>query len=162
MVADIIQHQFEAAGLGRAPFQFVGVVMRWHQPCADAPKQPGGTCKYCGHGIAECCIIRDADGKKFDVGNVCVEKTGDRGLVNQTKKAINALRTEERKARERVRIAAAREAFKRDDVIAALHTQPHPYGHNGKCLFHYVDWLFFNGGHTGLFNAAKIIERYAK
>lgn len=82
-------HKFEEAGLGKAPFQVVGV----HEErgpkvtyidgirCeSGAPGQPVGTCDYCGTGIADCYEIRSSDGKEFVVGSDCVAKTGDAGL----------------------------------------------------------------------------------
>lgn len=87
-------HKFEEAGLGVAPFRFVTVVVRKYQACHGAPIQPGGCCAYCGEGIMECCVIQDAKGKRFEVGNVCVGKTGDAGLINLVKREVNRLKTE--------------------------------------------------------------------
>lgn len=66
-------HTFEQAGLGKAPFRFVGMFeKRGPIPCPDgtmigAPGQPMGTCDFCGNGIAQCCQIESADGKIFVV-----------------------------------------------------------------------------------------------
>ena len=74
-------HPFEDAGLGVAPFRFVGVENRvgpislGNGVTVGAPGQPMGVCDYCSQGIKECCIIQDSTGKTFVVGNVCVGKT---------------------------------------------------------------------------------------
>lgn len=65
-------HIFEAAGLGVAPFKHVGEV-DMGRACRS--------CQYCGTTIRYCEYIRDANGREFFVGNECVHKTGDQGLV---------------------------------------------------------------------------------
>lgn len=73
-------HPFEKAGLGKAPFRFIGMEHRTHRACPGAPLQPGGSCDYCGTGISYFCWIDDAQGKRFKVGSDCVRKTGDQKL----------------------------------------------------------------------------------
>ena len=66
-------HPFEKAGLGIAPFRCVGVrENRIKHP--DGTTQPGGTCSYCGTGIAYECVIQDARGQRAVVGCDCVRK----------------------------------------------------------------------------------------
>jgi hypothetical protein len=97
-------HAFEAAGLGKAPFRFVGVS---ESSCTypDGTTQATGTCDYCSNGIRYCCHIRSADGKEFVVGSDCVRKTGDTGLIKAYKCSPEA-RAYQRK------LAAARKAKK--------------------------------------------------
>ena len=68
------QHPFEAARLGAAPFVCLGVSERWHE-MPGFGRKPGGCCAYCGTGILYAYRIRSADGREFDVGSSCVEKT---------------------------------------------------------------------------------------
>jgi hypothetical protein len=66
-------HLFEEAGLGIAPFEFVGEYDRGRNHT---------TCDYCGTGIRYEQIIKDSKGNHFKVGNECVRKTGDKGLIS--------------------------------------------------------------------------------
>lgn len=89
--AHVGMHAFEKAGLGAAPFKFVGCyedrgpkVIGHQGGCTitvGSPGQPMGTCKYCGQGILVCCVIRSSDGKEFTVGSDCVARTGDAGIL---------------------------------------------------------------------------------
>ena len=51
-------HPFEAAGLGLAPFRFVGMDEKVYVAFPGAPAQAAGTCDYCGVG---CDCIRKTD-----------------------------------------------------------------------------------------------------
>lgn len=67
-------HPFEAAKLGKAPFQCVGCrENRFEMP--GFGWKPGGCCNYCGTGILYEFVIRGADGSEFVVGSDCVAKT---------------------------------------------------------------------------------------
>lgn len=138
-------HRFELAGLGKAPFVVTGMHVAKYQACPDAPVQPGSSCDYCGTAIMYVYGIQGADGSRFKVGCDCVAKTGDAGLVKQTKRALRAHRSEERAKRyaaaeaqrrvtreeaakaRRAAVAAQVSAFlsARPDVAAALQVD-HP------------------------------------
>ena len=52
----ILAHRFEKAGLGIAPFRYIGMTTKWYNPCPGSLMgnegcKPGGTCDYCGMGI---------------------------------------------------------------------------------------------------------------
>lgn len=81
------KHVFEVAGLGLAPFKFVGVEEKVHV-IPGVGSKAGSSCDYCGHAIRWAHWIVSADGKRFKVGSECVAKTGDEGLVSATKDAI--------------------------------------------------------------------------
>lgn len=84
-IAEIGMHTFERAGLGKAPFRCTGFQVKKFQAHPDAPVQPGASCAYCHTGIMQCFEITSRDGKKFEVGCDCVDKTGDRGLIRSYK-----------------------------------------------------------------------------
>lgn len=151
-------HAFERVGLGLAPFRLVDVQIRKYQACPGAPIQPGGCCAYCMTGIMECCVIESADGKRFIVGNVCVGKTGDKGLVNPTKIALARLRRENSHARDDARIAEAAEALKDDAVRANLDAKPHPRAFGGLTLLSWVLWMLDHAGRAGKVKAARAVE----
>ena len=57
-------HKFELAGLGLAPYTFLGCERKVYQACQGAPEQPGGSCDYCGTGIMYQFLLRSADGRR--------------------------------------------------------------------------------------------------
>jgi hypothetical protein len=144
-----LDHLFERAGLGFAPFKLVGV----HYTTFIS------SCDFCGTAIQQICTIKDSRGHTFKVGNVCVEKTGDRGLIDPVKDEVKRLRKEARAKKDQERVEAAK--AKLDVVRDALRSQPHPFAYHaekGGTLLSYVEWLFENGGTTGRLRAAKIVE----
>jgi hypothetical protein len=151
-------HAFERAGLGKAPFRLVNMEIKHYQACHGAPLQPGGACEYCGTGIVECCTIADVNGKTFVVGNVCVGKTGDRGLIDIAKRKLNALRLEMRHKREEERIANAKGLLSREDISNVLAEMPHPMNWPNMSALSYCQFLMKNAGNAGMIRAARIIE----
>lgn len=153
-------HAFELAGLGRAPFRLVrieerrgpillgssGGVEHW----AGAPGQPMGTCAFCSTGIAECCVIRDADGREFIVGNVCVGKTGDAGL----RKAVNAAVLSLRHARDDRKIAEGVNWFLSQ---AGADFGPSPSGRG--TFAEYFFWMMDHAGRSGKLRAIREARR---
>lgn len=83
--AEYAVHPWERLALGKAPFRVVGFDVRKHQPCPEAPAQPGATCDACGTGIMNVYTIASADGRRFVVGCDCVAKTYDRVLIADVK-----------------------------------------------------------------------------
>lgn len=144
-------HAFEEVGLGKAPFRCVAV----HRG------QDIRACDYCATAIQEVCVIRSSDGRTFIVGNQCVNKTGDRGLIDVVKREVNALRTRERNRKADARIEAAKERVRSSDVRAALKSRPHPnagLAASGRTLLDYAEWLMENAGRSGRLRAAEIVE----
>lgn len=92
------KHVFEVSGCGKAPFHFVGYFYG------------GGTCDHCGTGIVHNYAVRDAEGKEFKVGCVCIDKTGDYGLIHayKTSPEYRAMI----KAKAKAKDEAIREEFK--------------------------------------------------
>lgn len=156
--AETTVHAFEKSGCGRAPFKFIGCEsrvgpLRYSDPKTGvtteigAPGQPMGTCAHCGTGIAVCCIIEDADGKQFIVGNVCVGKTGDKGLIKVTRQAINARAAEARHKKAIERFAWIKENLERARPV--LEGQKHPGGFAGKTAYDWAVWMTKNAGDAG-------------
>ena len=53
-------HPWERAGLGPAPYAYLGSYVKTYQSipgCPDCPIQPGSSCDYCGQGIAIVCRV---------------------------------------------------------------------------------------------------------
>lgn len=153
----MITHKFEEAGLGKAPFRLLGMFEKrcTGQPNAQglivgSPGQPAGTCDYCGTGIANCYEIQSADGHKFVVGENCVEKTYDKGLVDTVKRSANKLKNEARHVREKARIEAAAPII--HAVIERERSNPHPISwraERGETMGDNISWLWNNCGNAG-------------
>lgn len=158
------EHVFQRAGLGLAPFRFVGVETR-RGPIplpgggfAGAPGQPMGSCDYCGTGIADCYLIESADGRRFVVGSECVRKTGDAGLTAQVDKE----RSKRRKLAQEARIQRARDALRLPEVADRLRAKPHGrayFAERGLTRLEEVSWLMDHAGMSGKVRAARIVEQ---
>lgn len=171
MTLDI--HPWEKAGLGKAPFRFVGVTEKTYTACPGAPAVPAGTCDYCGNGILYCYGIRSADGKEFVVGCECVRKLDKNALVNATEFDKARLKLERDKraakrnvihAREKARIDAAIALLDRPEVAAAVANIPHPnasMAKDGRTYADYIEYMRRMAGNSGMIRVAKVIESLA-
>ena len=81
-------HKFESAGLGKAPFRFIGYEHKTYQAHPSAPVQVGGSCDYCGQGISNMYHVKSADGNRFKVGSDCIAKVDDKGLQKDRKSVV--------------------------------------------------------------------------
>jgi len=152
-------HVFERAGLGKAPFQFVGMNKNAYQACPGAPMQPGGTCDYCGASIMFEFFIRSADGKTFKVGSDCVCKFDTGGLRRVVDAKVREMKRKANIERQDAKIARAKELL--PQVADKLRAQPHPQdwrAKQGETLYACVVWYFANAGRAGQCWAAKLIE----
>lgn len=158
-------HPFEKAGLGKAPFRYVGIeaqeishgrrVLGSVGGCEMTTK-PGGSCAFCAHYILDMFVVESADGQRFHVGCDCIRKV-DAKLT----RSIEADAKKAKKDREAARIKAAREMVWSQQAYS-LRCQPHPspyHAGEGKNLAHYVEWLFQNGGTSGQLRAARLVEK---
>lgn len=100
-------HPWELAGLGRAPFRYVGMYENLFR-MPDGSAKAGGTCDYCGTGIRYCFKCVSADDKAFVVGCDCIARChlpAER-IVGETEKALKEFK---RKARAEARAKVHRE-----------------------------------------------------
>jgi len=148
-------HKFEEAGLGRAPFRFIGVETGAERAAIQMERASSGmvyttnnatSCDYCGQGIMNAYRVRSADGKDFKVGCDCIRKTGDSGLI----KCVTEEEKAKRRAANRKRGEAKwqRECDLRDAFIGgkceSLRSMPHPKGREGCTAYDYVQWCVEN------------------
>ena len=163
-------HPFERAELGVAPFRCVRVEyrigpIRYEEGgCTveiGAPGQPMGTCAYCSQGIAECCVIRDANGKEFIVGNQCVAKAArDYGQSSQLERDRKTALREARHERERTVALETRWRLEHDaDLRAMLAANPHPYGFAGKTMLEWAVWMMDASGMSGRTKVRRAIDK---
>lgn len=160
-------HPFEKAGLGKAPFRYVGavdqnpdsqgmVVIGERNGVRIETKQ-GGTCDYCGLAIINMYRVCSADGRKFKVGCDCLKKVN---IINPETLKADIKKARDNKADDR--IASARASLETETVRTALASMPHPapWGQaKGLTMLDYVRWMMSNAGRSGRTDAAKIIER---
>ncbi len=154
-------HPFERAGLGLAPFRFVGSHEEKYQACQGAPVQPGASCDYCGTAIMVVCVIQSSDGKRFKVGCDCVAKTYaecdvsmDRysdasKLARQVAAAVRKMNTAKRHTREAAKISAGIAKLARLETRRNLRAQPHSRGFSGKTRLDEIRWMLKNAGNAG-------------
>lgn len=146
-------HAFEARGLGKAPYTFLGVqVMVGPITMKDgsqlgAPGQPMGTCHFCSTGLKNAFMLRSADNKEFYVGCECIRKSGDKGLlrvVSIEEKKKRQAKAEVRRQKEYEKALEMRDEvmglLASSDVQAKLGAKPHPVI-PGMTLFNYVEFL---------------------
>lgn len=154
-------HKFERAGLGVAPFRYVGHSREIYQAIPgdpNCPIQPGACCDYCGTGIMEVFHLVDCNGKRSKVGSECVRHTGSAGIVRKVKAEISRQRKIKNDARADKQIAAGRAAWPL--VVSTLAQEPHPHAYQaglGKSLADYFAWMLDNAGRTGKAKTARSI-----
>lgn len=148
-------HKFEAAGLGKAPFRFVGLETAADRGAVQNERKGDGliyttnnatSCDYCGQGIMNAFVVASADGRRFKVGCDCIRKVGDKGLMKIVSDAEAAKRRA--KAADRRKAKWQREAdllakFNRGEC-EALRGLPHPKGREGATAYDYVNWCVTN------------------
>jgi hypothetical protein len=168
MAAVMEVHPFEKAGLGKAPFRFMGVRQNLWSPCPGEPAKPGGCCAYCYNGILNEYVVRDADGKVFTVGSECAYKISRTAnaphdpIVEQIKAAERKLNRDKRHAREAERIEEGKAWFEANREAVAAH--PHPnsrFASAGKTLADWVDWNLQHAGTTGRLHALSVARKKA-
>lgn len=121
------KHAFEIAGLGIAPFAFVGAsenVITY----PDGTQQAGGSCDYCGTGIRLECHVRSADGKLSKVGCNCIEKVGDNGLLKAYKNSPEFRERQRKLKQEKFQAARAKVVKFVESNEESLKAKPHPLG----------------------------------
>lgn len=154
-------HVFERAGLGTAPFRFVGMEEKTFQACPGAPVQPGSSCDYCGTGIRYVCHILASDGRRFKVGSDCVAKTGDNGLIRAFKTSPEFRKHQRELARSKAeRVNAEMDAILSDPQ--ALTQFPHPQDFRaarGETLRDHAVWMFHNAGASGRASTLRFVKK---
>ena len=171
-----IVHPFELAGLGKAPFKFVGSYTdigpkKWVEngvQCeSGAPGQPMGSCDFCGTGIAYCFQVKSSDGTTSVVGSSCVEKTFCKGtrVYTEVERVVRARKREQREKRELLKIEQAREWLTVPSIREALAGYPHPSKYReslGDTRLDWCDWSLDNAGTSGRLKVFNLIKRLMK
>jgi hypothetical protein len=174
-------HPFEKAGLGKAPFRYIGQVpqdichgerlLSSRDESVRFTTKPGGTCDACGTYIVDMFRIVSSDGQESVVGCDCILKVSqtvqERKKFEADLKAMKKVKAqvaaEKKKLKDKARVQAAIERL--PFVCGRLNEQPHPnksLASQGKTMLNYVRWMFDNAGLNGQVQAAKIVESVAK
>lgn len=156
-----VKHKFERAGLGKAPFKFVGMEVKLFQAAPGEPVRAGSSCDYCATAIANCYWILSADGKRFKVGCDCIAKIGDAGLVKQIDRVKRDHEKKLADERAKKKIQAALD--KLPSIEQALKSMPHPrtwLADKGLTRYDWVTWMFEKAGRKGQLEAAKYISEF--
>ena len=121
------KHKFEVAGLGVAPFRFIGMSEN-AITYPDGTTQAGGSCDYCGTGIRLECHVQGADGRRFKVGCDCIAKVGDVGILKAYKSSpeFRAHQKKLRDAKGKAAMATISDLMRQ--YTTALKAKPHPHG----------------------------------
>lgn len=150
-------HVFEAAGLGKAPFKFIGLETSNDREAVNMERKNAGqiyttnfctSCDYCSQSIQNAYCVESSDGKRFKVGCDCIKKTGDKGL----KKIISEIESKKRriaKADKRLAIVHYEnrliDAFKAGQ-IGNLKELPSPIANRTEdTAFDYISWCIQYG-----------------
>lgn len=160
----MIVHAFEEAGLGKAPFRFVGLESSRDRAAVQRERESNGltfttnyctSCDYCAQAIQNAYYVESSDGKRFKVGCNCIAKTGDSGLVDTVKRAKREADRVAKLEANRIRTNSLLEAF-RAGRCEALRAQPHPAGREGTA-WDYVNWCITNNRYGS--GILKLIEK---
>lgn len=166
-------HAFEQAGLGKAPFRYVGMEYQeisygqavvGHAGGVPITTKPGGLCAYCGQYIVNMFGVESADGNRFHVGCECIRKTGDAGMMKLVAADEKKRKNAQREAAEKRRKENDRHTclYDLETVAHLLAANPHPNNYRaneGDTEFDYVRWMIH---HKIYGTAAKIIRSYQK
>lgn len=148
-------HPFEEAGFGVAPYRFDGVTRNWFCAGPGDPGKPGGSCDYCGTGIAFEYWVRSSDGRRFKVGCDCIAKLARKDNVafagdtlardaDIARRRLEAERRAEVAHQKRQEARGAFRAWYTAPRMAAACARPHP-AIKGLTLAHYIHWMLDNG-----------------
>lgn len=154
-------HPFELAGLGPAPYRFIGASREVFQAVPgdpNCPVLPAGSCDYCGQAIWIQCRVRAADGQTFKVGCDCIAKI-DKKLAPVADRARAKIQRELGKARDAKKIAGAAETLKDEAARAKLAALPHPRGFEGRSLLDWADWMLEHAGNAGSVKVARALSK---
>jgi hypothetical protein len=134
-------HMFEKAGLGRAPYTFIGCEKRIGPLALPSGVsiggfgQPLGCCQFCATGIIYLFWLESADKKKFYVGSDCILKSGDKGLESIIAPILAEHQREVREARETYLVQKWERTLAEapdDGLWNKAYPGPHPYFYHAR------------------------------
>lgn len=164
-VADGRVHEWERAGLGPAPYKFVGAVKKLFQAVPgdpDCPVKPGSCCDYCATAIVWEHWFRAADGREFKVGCDCFFRAEHpKALVSEVERANRKIAAQERQKKAKAVVASLDDQLADDGVRARLASIPHPKI-AGLSALDYATWIRERAGAAGRAKLAKFVSASLK
>lgn len=161
-------HPFEAAGLGKAPFRYLGCSEAEYGPIiiserggvttsVGAPGQLMSVCKCCYQPISEVHRIKSADGLVSSVGRTCIKKLAPKGdpVLRKANRASRARQV----AREEGRIDALRQRLVASDLRERLAAMPSPTRPQEETAAAWVDWMLRHAGHSGRMRVVRWVDK---
>lgn len=130
-----VSHRFAERGLGTEPYTIMS-----HDP----PWAGLSSCDYCGTGIREKFYLRSSDGRQFKVGNECIMRAGDNGLVSIARRMHAAIQRQQRLEREKRQLADLQTVMESSALRQGLMELPHPYAYRaerGETALDYMQYL---------------------
>jgi hypothetical protein len=130
-------HVFERAGLGKAPYSYLGI------------EKESTSCQFCGTGIIFKFWLRSADGKRFFVGSDCIFKSGDAGLARLIDADVKKHQKELRDDRNKALIETFEAFMAANPGYWSRDTRPHPFrwlAAQGKTMGDYQRFIYEHGG----------------
>lgn len=159
---EVVTHPFEKAGLGKAPFRYLGCTESKIVDYPGATPRPGTTCDFCGTAIMGVFFVGSADGKRFKVGCDCIAKTerkdntADRKFCTavemEVKKRRNAMARERNAAKGAAATSELLAMLAEAEVIAKFSAMPHPndyFAKQGKTYLDYANYMVNACGTSG-------------
>lgn len=141
-------HVFEKAGLGAAPYQYLGI------------EKQSTSCQYCGTGILFKFWLRSADGKQFFVGSDCIFKSGDAGLARVISDDVRKHQKELRDDRSAALVATFESFLKANPDFFANDKRPHPYAYYAAQGKTQGDYNKFCYEHAGTSKKASLARQF--
>ena len=172
MTAQTTMHCFEAAGLGKAPFRYLGMeyqeISYGQRVIGSAggiqvTTKPGSTCDFCGTYIVNIFNVGSSDGKKFKVGCECIRKTDDSGLIRAVDADVKKMEREKRKVKKEAKVqkdkAICETLLSTPAIRAKLSEQKHPspyFASEGKTLLDWAKWMMENRNFASLAGTLRV------
>jgi arginine utilization protein RocB len=128
-------HQFEEAGLGKAPFTYIGYYVS------------AGSCDFCNTRIVNNFKVQSSDGKQFKVGCDCIEKVGDKGLINAMKKVKAEIAKQKRIENEKKKQAEFQELILNyKDLLDQTPHHNEYFAKQGKTQYDFMKFMDYKKG----------------
>ena len=162
-------HVFESAGLGKAPYKFLGVeelrgpIQLGNGVSCGSPGQPMGSCQYCSTGIAYLFWLQPSDGgKPFYVGSDCIFKSGDAGLRRVIDPIVAKHNADVLESRSKALIATFEAFLVANPTFWADDRRPHPHSwraQRGETMGMYNRYVYENRW-NGLTKKARLARQF--
>jgi hypothetical protein len=165
-MGETMKHDLELHGLGKPPYRFIGHEQTLFQAAPGEPVKAGASCERCWQPIRDAYWIESSDGKRSKLGCECINRAGDKKLIDVVKREANRVKAARAYDRAEERMAPV---FGRlllmQGLRDALEARPHPHGFTDRetgaplTALDYVEWMLAHSGQKGRKQVAKFIQK---